>query len=181
MKKIRIISLIACVFMMSTLAQAETQTVSLGYAHIKPQQLKALNGATLGYRYEFDDSWGALGNFTFAKGDRKESAEYAKGDFKYYSLMAGPTYRINEYISLYGQLGLAHFKAKFSANYDWGYSEHSSESKTAVGWGAGMIVNPLENVAVTLGYEGSRFNFSKYGSDSKMTTNGFNVGLGYRF
>ncbi|HFV9934833.1 TPA: hypothetical protein ACIAPS_004636 [Salmonella enterica subsp. enterica serovar Bovismorbificans] len=41
---------------------------------------------------------------------------FAKGDFKYYSLMVGPTYLINKYINLYGQLGLAHFKAKFDAN-----------------------------------------------------------------
>ncbi len=181
MKKVRVMTLIAAGFMVSALAQAETQTVSLGYAHIKPQDEKALNGATLGYRYEFNDNWGVLGNFTFAKGDRKETDEDAKGDFKYYSLMAGPTYRINEYISLYGQLGLAHFKAKFDANYDNGYSEHSSASKTALGWGAGFIVNPVDNVAVTVGYEGSRFNVNDDNGGGKVSANGFNVSLGYRF
>ncbi|AIJ07355.1 Opacity protein LomR and related surface antigens [Edwardsiella anguillarum] len=181
MKKMLVMPLIAAGFMVSTLALAETQTVSLGYAHIRPQEEKALNGAILGYQYEFDNDWGVLGNVTFAKGGRKETDDFAKGDFKYYSLMAGPTYRINEYISVYGQLGLAYFNAKFEANYDDGYSEHSSASVTALGWGAGFIVNPMDNLAITVGYEGSRFNFNGDNEGSKASTNGFNVSLGYRF
>lgn len=184
MKKMLVTSLIASGFMVSAQVQAQagSQTVSLGYAHITPQDEKAMNGATLGYRYEFNDDWGVLGNFTFAKDNREETEDDAKVDFKYYSLMAGPTYRINDYISLYGQLGLAHFKAKFDATYDTGESEHGSSSKTALGWGAGFIVNPIDNVAITVGYEGSRFSYTDFdGDDGEFSTNGFNVSLGYQF
>ncbi|NRN27042.1 Ail/Lom family outer membrane beta-barrel protein [Photorhabdus heterorhabditis] len=49
------------------------------------------------------------------------------------------------------------------------------------GWGAGLIVNPTTNASVTVGYEGSRFNTKEYGGEGKISTNGFNVTVGYRF
>ncbi|KOY62361.1 hypothetical protein AM629_09025 [Photorhabdus heterorhabditis] len=158
-------------------AQAEQHTVSIGYAYVKPQDIKALNGATLSYRYELDDQWGLLSSFTFAKGDEKETEEYPKLDTKYYSLMTGPTYRINDYVSLYSQLGLSRINIKISSA---DYGEYGKINKNALGWGAGLIVNPTTNTSVTVGYEGSRFNI-KGDEDNKLSTNGFNVTVGYRF
>ncbi|NHB92914.1 Ail/Lom family outer membrane beta-barrel protein [Photorhabdus cinerea] len=162
-------------------AQAEQHTASIGYAYVKPQEIKALNGATISYRYELDDQWGLLSSFTFAKGDEKETEEYSKLDAKYYSLMAGPTYRINDYVSLYSQLGLSRMNVKFSATYANGYTEKTEGNNNALGWGAGLIVNPTTNTSVTVGYEGSRFNAKEYGGEGKISTNGFNVTVGYRF
>ncbi|MDA6077035.1 hypothetical protein O0544_12885 [Edwardsiella anguillarum] len=42
-------------------------------------------------------------------------------------------------------------------------------------------MNPMDNLAITVGYEGSRFNFNGDNEGSKASTNGFNVSLGYRF
>ncbi|MGL9735869.1 MAG: Ail/Lom family outer membrane beta-barrel protein [Symbiopectobacterium sp.] len=37
---------------------------------------------------------------------------------KYYSPLVGPSYRVNEFVSLYGLAGVAHSKAKLSGSYD---------------------------------------------------------------
>ncbi|NDK98247.1 Ail/Lom family outer membrane beta-barrel protein [Photorhabdus bodei] len=170
-------------------AQAEQHTASIGYAYVKPQDVSALNGATLSYRYELDDQWGLLSSFTFAKGDEKETTKdyHSKGDIKYYSLMAGPTYRINNYISLYGQLGLSRINAKSSTHYrpsprySDGYIEKETVSKNTLGWGAGFIINPTTNTSITAGYEGSRFSIKDGNEKDHLSTNGFNITVGYRF
>ncbi|EJV8276144.1 outer membrane beta-barrel protein [Salmonella enterica] len=159
----------------SSAVMADTDSLYAGYARVKPQDYKALNGFTLGYQHEFVNGWGMMTNFTYAKGDRKETGD--ETSLKYYSLMTGPSYRINDYVGLYGQLGLAHIKGKASVHYEDDCTEHFSQSKSALAWGAGIIVNPTDNFAITAGYEGSNFSVE----DDKVSTNGFNVTVGYRF
>ncbi|MCC8458950.1 Ail/Lom family outer membrane beta-barrel protein [Photorhabdus aegyptia] len=163
--------------------QAEQNTASIGYAYVKPQDVSALNGATLSYRYELDDQWGLLSSFTFAKGDEKETTKnyHSKSDIKYYSLMAGPTYRINDYVSLYGQLGLSRINAKSSTHFSTGDTEKDEASKNTLGWGAGFIINPTTNTSITAGYEGSRFSIKDGNEKDHLSTNGFNITVGYRF
>ncbi|ECI2922651.1 outer membrane beta-barrel protein, partial [Salmonella enterica subsp. enterica serovar Enteritidis] len=48
-----------------------------------------------------------------------------------------------------------------------------SERRTGFAWGAGVQFNPVENVVIDLGYEGSKVGAAKL--------NGVNVGVGYRF
>ncbi|PHM70432.1 Ail/Lom family outer membrane beta-barrel protein [Xenorhabdus kozodoii] len=86
-----------------SLAQAGSQPISIGYAHITLQEKKALKEVTLNYRYALNNAWGILSSFSFAEGDGKESEEDHKVEFKCYSPVIGPVYRINEYISPYGQ------------------------------------------------------------------------------
>lgn len=50
-------------------AMAGSQTVSLGYAHGKMDDVSKMNGINLQYRYELDDSWGLMGSFTWMKGN----------------------------------------------------------------------------------------------------------------
>ncbi|MDC9606935.1 Ail/Lom family outer membrane beta-barrel protein [Xenorhabdus griffiniae] len=178
MKNLIVGSTLALGLLFGPFAQAEYQAISVGYAHIKLQQEKALKGATLNYRYELNNEWGILSSFTLAKGDREENEEAYKAKFNYYSSMIGPTYRINEYISMYGQAGIASLKGKFTEEDDDSATEQSNLSKSALAWGTGFIINPVENFAVTIGYEGSHFNFN---TEGKVSTNGFNIGFGYRF
>lgn len=59
------------------------------------------------YRYEWDAPLSVIGSFTYMSGDDDQryyvDSDSVKNsiDVKYYSLMAGPAYRINEYVSLY--------------------------------------------------------------------------------
>ena len=91
---------------------------------------------------------------------------------KYYSLVAGPAYRFNEYISAYGVLGLAHGTDSGSASYG-GSSISVDDSKTSVAYGAGLQFNVTPNIAIDAHYE-----YSKLG-DFKIGT--WILGAGYRF
>lgn len=78
----------------------------------------------------------------------------------------GPSYRVNEFVSLYGLAGTAHGKIKASGT-------DFKESATGFAYGAGVQIAPAANWTVDIGYEGSGIKEAKL--------NGFNIGLGYRF
>lgn len=186
MKKITLIALLVS-GMASGAAMADNQTVSVGYAQSKVEGFKNVRGVNLQYRYEFNSPFSVLSSFTYMKGsdsaDGYIDQDYLQvnEDVKYYSLLVGPAYRINDYISLYAMGGLAHTKADVSVtwtNYGDGYTEKdtASASSNSFAYGAGVIINPVENLSVTVGYEGTRADL--YGNRS---VNGFNIGVGYRF
>lgn len=184
------IALVSCG--VSSFAHADNQTVSLGYAQSKVQDYKNIRGVNLQYRYEWDSPISVVGSFSYMTGDKTwseydEANDYyhQKTDVKSYSLLAGPAYRFNDMVSVYGLVGVSHIKAK--ADYSWvnsvggdlpsGHAEGSESVKsTSLAYGVGVIVNPTENFAVNVGYEGTRADL-----DGHTSLNGFNVGVGYRF
>lgn len=155
---------------------ASESTISAGYAqsHVKVQGDKLKEnpkGFNVKYRYELDDNWGIVGSFTythqgydFYNGGRK----VANVDLDYYSLTAGPAYRINEYVSAYGLIGAAHGKAEAKS----GGNSHS-ESKTEFAYAAGLQINPIPNMAIDASYEYSKIGELKVGT--------WVIGVGYRF
>jgi putative virulence related protein PagC len=176
--------------LMPAVSQAGTQTASLGWAHSEMSSLDSLNGVNLKYRYETASPLSVIGSFTWLKGDQK-FVSYAgrdrienKADVKSYSLMAGPAWRLNEYISFYGLLGVNNVKADVRSRWfnwqstfaDKGYLTENHK-KTAIAYGVGIQLNSLENIAVDIGYEGSTFEMA--GKDYHL--NGFNLAVGYRF
>lgn len=174
-------------FFSTNVMATNEQTISLGYSQAKIEDIK-LNGVNLNYNYELNNNWGIVGSFTWMKGDKYYAEEQdndgftssAKADVKYISLLAGPSYRINNYASLYGLVGIA--KTKLD-NQDYGTDDDYIESSywkyksTGIAWGAGIQLNPINNLAINIGYEGTKFNEN----DLKSKINGFNVGIGYRF
>ncbi|AIJ07248.1 MULTISPECIES: Ail/Lom family outer membrane beta-barrel protein [Edwardsiella] len=171
-------------------AMAEGQTVSLGYAQAKVADFKNITGVNLKYRYEWDSPLSLMTSFTYMGGSKafNESAgpEYYRGngDLKYYSLAAGPAWRINDSVSVYGLLGVNVNKTAVSAAWRdvWvgGYEEGSlqqTRTKGSLMYGAGLQINPLANWSIDVGYEGSRVDLG----GSKHSINGFNLGVGYRF
>ncbi|MBS9425050.1 Ail/Lom family outer membrane beta-barrel protein [Photorhabdus caribbeanensis] len=159
-------------------ANADEHTISGGYAqsHMKFGDDKVDDhpkGLNLKYRYELDNNWGVISSFTytylgyeFYSGGRK----VAKADIDYYSLMAGPTYRFNDYVSAYGMVGAARGKVKVS---DFVHSESESNSKTSIGYGLGLQFNPMPNWTIDTSYEYSKLGETKVGT--------WVVGVGYRF
>lgn len=172
-------------------AYASTQTLSLGYAQSKIQNFKDIRGVNFKYRYEWDSPLSVIGSLTYMSGSGDYTPTVASMDIfdghakvKYYSLAAGPAWRINQYISAYGLLGVNYNKVDYREgwyNYEGRYvymGETSlSENKTALMYGAGLQINPVENLAVDIGYEGSRLDVA--GKD--MSINGFTLNVGYRF
>lgn len=186
MKKIALAVLLASATL-SGAALADNHTFSAGYAQSEVKGFKDLKGVNLQYRYEFDAPLSVVGSFSWMKSNEDYTGKIVQDDIsrnievKYYSLLAGPAYRINDYVSLYALGGAAH--AKGEANYTWvnypdGYTESgtASEKSTGFAWGAGIIVNPMENLSITAGYEGTSLKL-----DGNRDINGFNIGVGYRF
>ncbi|WP_156964249.1 Ail/Lom family outer membrane beta-barrel protein, partial [Trabulsiella guamensis] len=51
-----------------------------------------------------------------------------------------------------------------------------SEKSTSFAYGFGVTFNPVDNLSINAGYEGTQANL-----DGNRSINGFNVGVGYRF
>ncbi|KGT86738.1 virulence protein [Erwinia typographi] len=188
--KLTISALLLTSVVLSPLACASNHTVTLGYAQSKMQDFKDIKGANLKYRYEWDSPLSVIGSLTYMTGkedyhDNENVGTNATLDVnskvKYYSLSAGPAYRINNYISVYGLVGVNYTKA--DDNAVWKYKGEAfqkddySGNTTSLMYGAGIQINPIENIAIDLGYEGTRVKFG----DQSYSVNGFNIGVGYRF
>lgn len=185
--KLTMLALLCGGFLVGSNALAENHTVSIGYAQSKVEDFKNIRGVNVQYRYEWDSPLSVIGSFSYMKGDESFSErEDLYGDVsgyegktkvKYYSLMAGPAYRINDNVSLYGLIGVAHTKVDENVTYLGGDSEYFNGNNTSVAYGAGVVINPISNLSVNPGYEGTRIKYN----ESNFSVNGFNIGIGYRF
>ncbi|ENR6650228.1 Ail/Lom family outer membrane beta-barrel protein [Salmonella enterica] len=153
---------------------------------------KNLNGFNVKYRYELTDEWGIISSFTYAQASFDGSYHLNESSDKYYTssghiksrylnIMAGPTYRFNDYVSLYGMVGVANNRIERSYDKnDHGYygsaisydHENNDQRATNASYSVGVQTNPFANVVFDVAYEGSA---------GSLRTNGFNVGLGYKF
>lgn len=158
---------------------------------------KDLAGGFIKYRYEFDDSWGAIVTANYLLGEYGNTANrnklslnpgqtdsyYFKNRVKadHFTLMVGPTYRFNPLLSVYATLGMAYNHIGISNNSyqiingistDRSGSSHD-ENKFSLASSVGFQVNAWKDLVVDAAYDVSG------GGDWK--TSGFSVGLGYRF
>ncbi|EDC2355097.1 hypothetical protein BH006_07590 [Salmonella enterica] len=197
-------------------ASAGDSTLSVGYARIHSHGLKNEiktdrdvlaasdghmddysdpRGVNIKYRYEFDDQAGVIISFTYAgkKFDGSATPSQGNGNFfegdirgRYFSGMVGPTWRFNDYVSVYAMGGIAYSKmSSYLAEYQPTTKPDGTPSRKRVGsWGdssghkgfaysAGLQFNPWEHVAIDAAYEGS--------GTGDWRTNGFIVGVGYKF
>ena len=160
-----------------SLAHADNHTVTLGYAQASVDDFKDVKGFTAKYHYQNENPVGVVGSFTYM--GSSETHNYGPEitgtfDLSYYSLLAGPSYRINDVVSVYGLMGAARGKVDISArNNATGERASGSESKTGFAYGLGVQVVPAANWAINVGYEGTKID--------EYRVNGFNIGVGYRF
>ena len=172
MKKIACLSALAAVLAVSTgTAVAATSTVTGGYAQSDYQGvMNKANGFNLKYRYEQDNNpLGVIGSFTYTEKDRSENGAYNKG--QYYGITAGPAYRLNDWASIYGVVGVGY--GKFQQTENQSESRTASNSDYGFSYGAGLQFNPIQDVALDVGYEQSRIRSVDVGI--------WSVGVGYRF
>lgn len=155
MKKIACLSALAAVLAFSAgTAVAATSTVTGGYAQSDAQGVaNKMSGFNLKYRYEQDDNpLGVIGSFTYTEKDRTNGAgDYNKG--QYYGITAGPAYRLNDWASIYGVVGVGY--GKFQTT-DYPTYKHDT-SDYGFSYGAGLQFNPMENVALDFSYEQAVF------------------------
>ncbi|KGB02975.1 MULTISPECIES: Ail/Lom family outer membrane beta-barrel protein [Leclercia] len=186
MKKLSLAVLVAA-GLASGAALADNQTVSVGYAQSKVEDFKNIRGVNVQYRYEWDSPVSLMGSFTYMSGDEDEHyylfSDSVKNhiEAKYYSLLVGPAYRINDYVSLYALGGVARVKADGHTTWVNGGDNYTqrdsiSEKSTSFAYGAGVQFNPTPELAIGVGYEGTN---ADLGDDYGI--NGWNLTVGYRF
>ncbi|HCP9432080.1 TPA: outer membrane protein OmpX [Escherichia coli] len=86
-----------------------------------------------------------------------------------YGITAGPAYRINDWASIYGVVGVGY--GKFQTTEYPTYKHDTSDY--GFSYGAGLQFNPMENVALDFSYEQSRIRSVDVGT--------WIAGVGYRF
>lgn len=125
--------------------------------------MNKMNGFNLKYRYEFDDSnpLGVIGSFTYTEKDRTEDGVYGKN--QYYGITAGPAYRINDWASIYGVVGVGYDKAQATNGTD-----KADTSDYGFSYGAGLQFNPVQDVALDFSYEQSRVRNTDIGTGSQV-------------
>ncbi|EPZ1836399.1 Ail/Lom family outer membrane beta-barrel protein, partial [Escherichia coli] len=171
MRKVCAILLSAAVFLTvsgTTVSAAEHQsTLSAGYihAHTKMPGGDNLNGINVKYRYEFTDTLGMVTSFSYANAEDEQKTHYSDTRWhedsvrnRWFSVMAGPSVRVNELFSAYAMVGVAYSRVStFSGDYlrvtdNKGKkhdvltgSDDGRHSNTPLAWGAGVQFNPTES------------------------------------
>ncbi|EAT5388788.1 Ail/Lom family outer membrane beta-barrel protein [Salmonella enterica] len=185
------------------IAAAEGFTVPAEDIVSKAGKYSDPNGISAKVRYEITDEWGVIGALTYlssstsgrlysqnAVGDKAETISgHGEINSKYYSIQAGPTYRVNDYVSGYVMAGLAKAEVDRYFNYEYqqpgkqkngkpyprksGTLFRDNDSKTQLTYSAGLQFNVYNGLVLDVAYEGS--------GSGDWKTSGFNVGLGYKF
>lgn len=152
-------------------------TISAGYAQIKMAGQVQMHGGVFSIRQELNSQFCILATTTYAQNkydlDKPINTFFKDVNTRYYSVMAGPTIRLNEFISVYGTAGMSQIQFKADA------SEVKKFKKNTFSWGAGLIINPAQMLSVSLGYENSRYKFKD--PDNRIVLDGFIANIGYHF
>jgi len=82
----------------------------------------------------------------------------------------GPAFRLNDWASIYGVVGIGY--GKYQAN-DTSSRDKADTSDVGFSYGAGMQFNPMQDIAVDVGYEQSRIRNVDVGT--------WIAGVGYSF
>ncbi|RCP64047.1 Ail/Lom family outer membrane beta-barrel protein [Escherichia coli] len=199
MRKVCAVILSAAVWLVAAVVPAGAaeyqSTLSAGYLHARSGMSGSDDSAgfNVKYRYELTDTLGMVTSFSYA-GDRNcQLTRYSDTHWhedsvrnRWFSVMAGPSVRVNEWFSAYAMAGVSYSRVStFSGDYlrvtdNKGKthdvltgSDDGRHSNTSLAWGAGVQFNPTESVAIDIAYEGS--------GSGDWRTDGFIVGVGYKF
>lgn len=182
MKKVILLSTLAAALSVSALAHAEnSHSVSVGYAYGKLEDIK-MKGVNVKYRYEWESPISVVGSFTYMSANQTEFERdwVINTDAKNYSLSVGPAYRFNDYVSIYGLLGINNFKYHSTLgtkNSEGINLEGRSTSTSLANTSFGVQVNPIKNMVIDIAYTWAKTSVL----DENYNINGFNIGIGYRF
>ncbi|PHM46022.1 attachment invasion locus protein [Xenorhabdus mauleonii] len=162
---------------------SNNHTISLGYAQssinsdaeIQLANKKMDNkqhGLNLKYRYEFDKHFGIISSLTYTQNQHTDDnlGNISKFKWSNTSLMAGPAYRFNDFVSAYGLLGAVHRKVSFDVSDK---TTNGSMKKTSLSYGIGLQFNPAPNWAADVSYSHAKSGEFKLGT--------WAFGVGYRF
>lgn len=150
------------------------QTLSLGYAssHYSGNISGSSPGINLKYNWEDKKSgFGAIGSVTRTSSDTTVDYSSAKGKISHLSVLAGPSYRLNERVSVYGLAGVSHDKLKI---------QDASGNINSFAYGAGLRVSPVKNWSIDASYERVR-NSDGDKTSAPLKIGTWALGVGYSF
>ncbi|HFP3680377.1 TPA: Ail/Lom family outer membrane beta-barrel protein, partial [Escherichia coli] len=108
-------------------ASEHQSTLSAGYlqSHTDMPGSDDLKGINVKYRYEFTDTLGLITSFSYADAEDKQKMHYSDTRRhedsvrnRWFSVMAGPSVRVNEWFSAYAMAGVAYSRVStFSGDY----------------------------------------------------------------
>jgi len=174
----------------------ERPTMSLGYQQARIKDFGDIHGGNFRFQFENAERWGVMGSLTAMKNNWddeytvcRQADTKCRDDYKikhamdkkaeYYSLQAGPTYRVSDNISVFALAGLSHSSVITNEKDDPQQSpmtgnQHSSNQYA---YSSGVTLNATDNLALTAGYEGARASYDgkKHGVRSVF------MDVGYRF
>ncbi|MBD8214436.1 Ail/Lom family outer membrane beta-barrel protein [Erwinia persicina] len=162
-------------------AMSGLHTVTLGYAQSHIKHFKNMKGINARYRFEIPElPLSAMVSFS-AMNARGSQPEGEGGGIKnhrvrYYSLMVGPAYRVTSWASLYLLGGAGWESSSNVTTYDTPPGGQTGRYKifdARFAWGTGVQFNLIDNLALDVGYQA--------GHVQKTSSNGFSLGIGYRF
>ncbi|CRL43824.1 Outer membrane protein X precursor [Sodalis glossinidius str. 'morsitans'] len=131
-------SIIVFSLLLPVKALADNHNLSVGYqlsnitndTHGRRSNDDRLDGFNIKYRYEWGEPLGPIGSLSYMTANASSSwavANKVQNDLRYsysgFSLTAGPVWRFNDYVSVYGVIGI---------NYD-DYSSHFRKSTFKTG------------------------------------------------
>lgn len=158
-------------------------TFTLGYSESHISHFKAMKGGNVKYRYEIPVlPLSAMVSFSAMSGRGSQSVgagdvrEVKRHRVRYYSLMVGPAWRATSWASLYLLGGAGWESSSNQTDYYNPGGDSTGRYKifdARFAWGAGMQFNLIDNVVVDVGYQA--------GHVQRTSSNGVNVGVGYRF
>ncbi|EEV1096578.1 Ail/Lom family outer membrane beta-barrel protein, partial [Escherichia coli O45:H2] len=108
-------------------ASEHQSTLSAGYLHARTNVPGSddLNGINVKYRYEFTDPLGLVTSFSYAGDKNRQLTRYSDTRWhedsvrnRWFSVMVGPSVRVNEWFSAYAMAGMAYSRVStFSGDY----------------------------------------------------------------
>ena len=108
-------------------AAEHQSTLSAGYlqTHTDMPGSDDLKGINVKYRYEFTDTLGLVTSFSYANAKDEQKTHYSDTRWhedsvrnRWFSMMAGPSVRVNEWFSAYAMAGVAYSRVStFSGDY----------------------------------------------------------------
>ena len=107
-------------------ASEQQATLSAGYLHARTNAPGSdnLNGINVKYRYEFTDALGLITSFSYANAEDEQKTRYSDTRWhedsvrnRWFSVMAGPSVRVNEWFSAYAMAGVAYSRVSTFAYF----------------------------------------------------------------
>ncbi|AHE72816.1 hypothetical protein M942_09315 [Enterobacter ludwigii] len=167
-------------------AYAGTLESSIGYSFGNSGDINSPKGFNVKYGYRWDDALGVITSFTYMHSDNDSFSTDNNIKLKneqttsYYSFGVGPSYKVSDYIGVYGLLGLSHISNEYKSTYlSSGDSYwHKDNNSTNFMYGMGLNFYLPYDIMVNAGYE--RTSFDTINSDNNHL-NTFNINIGYKW